>query len=374
MCVRVTRQKPGGVPTVEIEYKNISIEADALIGSSQNPTVWNSVKDIVSKVVPKAGLQKQKVKLLDDVSGVIKPGRFTLVLGPPSCGKSILMRHLSGRLHLHKGLRAKGSIKYNGEDIKDFVVQRTAGLVDQYDNHIPNMKVLETINFAAECQIDDSTGAHLLSAVKQMKHLKKRRKGDEEAGDEANHVLENVSAALAETGSHGTGEMTLSGTDNPVLEAEFLDLLQSALINKAKPFITLHVLGLQNVADTFVGDESLRGVSGGEKKRVTTAEILVGSQWAIFMDEISTGLDSATTFSVSRSLRDACHTLRRTIVVSLLQPAPEVMELFDDLLLLTDGKLIYQYVIDQIFLLFMIAVKNYNLIQGSFDICFAVGR
>ena len=80
---------------------------------------------------------------------------------------------------------------------------------------------------------------------------------------------------------------------------------------------------------------------GGEKKRVTSAEVMVGPQWAIFMDEISTGLDSATTFSVINSLKDACHVLERTVVVSLLQPPPEVMDLFDDLLLLTDGKVLY---------------------------------
>ena len=117
--------------------------------------------------------------------------------------------------------------------------------------------------------------------------------------------------------------------------------MEKAVLSGAKPFIILNLLGLGNVLDTFVGDETLRGVSGGEKKRVTTAEVMVGPQWAIFMDEISTGLDSATTYSVVQSLRNACHAFERTILISLLQPAPEVMDLFDDLLLLTDGKVIY---------------------------------
>ncbi|KAL6777130.1 hypothetical protein ACKKBF_B20305 [Auxenochlorella protothecoides x Auxenochlorella symbiontica] len=59
------------------------------------------------------------------------------------------------------------------------------------------------------------------------------------------------------------------------------------------------------------------------------------------MDEISTGLDSATTYSVIRTFRNACHTLHRTMLVSLLQPPPEVMRLFDDLLIITDGHVIY---------------------------------
>ena len=133
------RHRPGGLVTVEIEYKDVTIEAEALVGESQNPTVWNSFKSTISNLLPMTKLHTHTtVKILDGVSGVLKPGRFTLMLGPPGSGKSVLMQHLSGRLHKHRGLRAQGSIKYNGEDVDTFVVQRTAGLVDQYDKHIPN--------------------------------------------------------------------------------------------------------------------------------------------------------------------------------------------------------------------------------------------
>ena len=346
------RHRPGGLVTVEIEYKDVTIEAEALVGESQNPTVWNSFKSTISNLLPMTKLHTHTtVKILDGVSGVLKPGRFTLMLGPPGSGKSVLMQHLSGRLHKHRGLRAQGSIKYNGEDVDTFVVQRTAGLVDQYDKHIPNLTVLEPVKFAAGCQLPTSLGVGTLSAVKELLLISRRKKrrakqaenanADVESEDDERGVSESVHESLAELGEERRNDSSFSGMDHPELEEEFLDLLRNAVLLKAKPFVTLHLLGLQNVADTFVGDESLRGVSGGEKKRVTSAEVLVGSQWAIFMDEISTGLDSATAFSVTRSLRDACHTLQRTIVVSLLQPPPEVMQLFDDLLLLTDGKVIY---------------------------------
>ena len=45
------------------------------------------------------------------------------------------------------------------------------------------------------------------------------------------------------------------------------------------------------MANTVVGDSMLRGISGGQRKRVTTAEILAGPQSLVLMDEISTGLD-----------------------------------------------------------------------------------
>lgn len=50
---------------------------------------------------------------------------------------------------------------------------------------------------------------------------------------------------------------------------------------------------LQICADTVVGDAMLRGISGGQKKRVTTAEMVVGPKKTLFLDEISTGLVSA---------------------------------------------------------------------------------
>lgn len=60
------------------------------------------------------------------------------------------------------------------------------------------------------------------------------------------------------------------------------------------------------------------------------------------MDEISTGLDSSTTFQIVNSLRQSIHILSRTAVVSLLQPAPETYSLFDDIILLSDGQIVYQ--------------------------------
>ncbi|XP_029128928.1 ABC transporter G family member 35 [Cajanus cajan] len=64
---------------------------------------------------------------------------------------------------------------------------------------------------------------------------------------------------------------------------------------------TLKILGLDICADTLVGDEMLRGISGGQRKRVTTGEMLVGPANALFMDEISTGLVRSTTLQIVES-------------------------------------------------------------------------
>jgi ABC-type multidrug transport system ATPase subunit len=104
----------------------------------------------------------------------------------------------------------------------------------------------------------------------------------------------------------------------------------------------LKILGLDICADTIVGNEMLRGISGGQRKRVTTGEMIVGPARAMFMDEISTGLDSSTTFQIVKSLGQITSILGGTTVISLLQPAPETYNLFDDIILLSDGHIVYQ--------------------------------
>jgi ABC-type multidrug transport system ATPase subunit len=69
--------------------------------------------------------------------------------------------------------------------------------------------------------------------------------------------------------------------------------------------------------------------------------MIVGPIKALFMDEISTGLDSSTTFQIVTCLQQLVHITDATAVLSLLQPAPETFELFDDLILMAEGKIVY---------------------------------
>lgn len=71
-------------------------------------------------------------------------------------------------------------------------------------------------------------------------------------------------------------------------------------------------------------------------------ELLMGPSRVFLMDEISTGLDSSTTHQIVRYLRDVTHAFEGTTLVSLLQPDPETYELFDDIILLSEGQIVYQ--------------------------------
>ncbi|KAG8660145.1 hypothetical protein MANES_02G119800v8 [Manihot esculenta] len=104
----------------------------------------------------------------------------------------------------------------------------------------------------------------------------------------------------------------------------------------------LKVLGLDVCSETIVGSDMLRGVSGGQRKRVTTGEMIVGPRKTLFMDEISTGLDSSTTYQIVKCIGNFVHQMDATVLMALLQPPPETFELFDDLVLLSEGCMVYQ--------------------------------
>ncbi|XP_020525378.1 ABC transporter G family member 39 [Amborella trichopoda] len=124
-----------------------------------------------------------------------------------------------------------------------------------------------------------------------------------------------------------------------------IERLAAALEGQNAGIVTdymLKILGLDVCADTKVGNRMVRGISGGQKKRLTTGEMFVGPSMAFFMDEISTGLDSSTAYHIVNSIRQAVHIFKATTVISLLQPAPETYNLFDDIIFLSDGQIVYQ--------------------------------
>ncbi|PWA44303.1 ABC-2 type transporter family protein [Artemisia annua] len=103
---------------------------------------------------------------------------------------------------------------------------------------------------------------------------------------------------------------------------------------------TIIEMGLEDCADTLVGNWHLRGISGGEKKRLSIAlEILVRPR-LMFLDEPTSGLDSASAFFVAHALRGVARD-GRTVISSIHQPSSEVFALFDDLFLLSGGETVY---------------------------------
>ncbi|XP_044483312.1 pleiotropic drug resistance protein 3-like isoform X3 [Mangifera indica] len=170
--------------------------------------------------------------------------------------------------------------------LDEFVPQKTSAYISQEDLHIAEMTVREILDFSAQCQ---GVG----SRADVMMEISKREK---EAGIVPDPDIDTY----------------------------------------------MKILGLDVCADTMVGDVMRRGISGGQKKRLTTAEMIVGPTNVLLMDEISNGLDSSTTYQIVACLQQMVHIIDATALISLLQPAPETFELFDDIILMAEGKIVYQ--------------------------------
>lgn len=132
------------------------------------------------------------------------------------------------------------------------VLQNIVSYVGQLDNHAPFLTVQETFDFAANCRIGVDTTTRTKKATK------------------------------ATTG-------TVTG-NNEVIDSE--QILSENL--------TIDGLDLAVCRNTYVGDANNRGVSGGQRRRVTLGEMMVEQNPVACADEISTGLDAAVTFDISR--------------------------------------------------------------------------
>ncbi|XP_068650334.1 ABC transporter G family member 45-like [Aristolochia californica] len=139
--------------------------------------------------------------------------------------------------------------------------------------------------------------------------------------------------------------MMKGGNADIEADPEIDAFIKAAEDKDGRNFVTeyvLEILGLSECSDIMIGDAMRRGISGGQKKRVTVGEMLVGLARTYLMDDISTGLDSSTTFEIIKFLSQMVHLMDFTMVISLLQPQPETFELFDDIILLCEGQIVYQ--------------------------------
>ncbi|CAL5380306.1 unnamed protein product [Camellia sinensis] len=209
--------------------------------------IEHSIDDDCAKLPGLKSLEA-KIAIIDDVSGIIKPGKTTLLLGPPGCGKTTLRKALSG--NLRKSLKVNqfrdegcgerytkdlktnwmrlvtGEVSYNGYKLEEFIPQKTSTYISQNDLHIPEMTVRETLDFSARYQ-------GIGSRVEIMIEVSRREK------------------------------------QSRIVPDPDVDIYMKAISAEGQK-TTLQILGLDICAYTLIGDAMRRGISGGQKKRLTT--------------------------------------------------------------------------------------------------------
>jgi ABC-type multidrug transport system ATPase subunit len=169
-------------------------------------------------------------------------------------------------------------------------------------------------------------------------------------------VLGDVSyggISAEEQHKHFRGEVNY----NPEDDQHFATLtvwqtLKFSLMNKTKksdrvsvPIILdalLKMFGISHTKNTQVGNEYVRGVSGGERKRVSIAETLASKSTVACWDNSTRGLDASTALDYAKSLRIMTDISRRTTFVTLYQAGEGIYELMDKVLVIDEGRMLYQ--------------------------------
>ena len=216
--------------------------------------------------------------ILHNFDGIMKSGELLIVLGRPGSGCSTLLKSMTGQLHgLH--LDDGSEISYNGIPQKQMIKEFKGEVIynQEVDKHFPHLTVGETLEHAAALRMP------------QARPLETSRE------DAVKHVTQVVMA----------------------------------------------VFGLSHTYNTKVGNDFVRGVSGGERKRVSIAEMALAGAALAAWDNSTRGLDSATALTFVKSLRMAADMEGSAHAIAIYQASQAIYDLFDKAIVLYEGREIY---------------------------------
>ena len=101
------------------------------------------------------------------------------------------------------------------------------------------------------------------------------------------------------------------------------------------------MFNIEHTHDTFVGNQFIRGISGGERKRVSIAEMMITSSCVCAWDNSTRGLDASTALDYAKSLRIMTNIYKTTTFVSLYQASENIYQNFDKVLVIDAGREVF---------------------------------
>ncbi|KAI1071723.1 hypothetical protein LB507_004946 [Fusarium sp. FIESC RH6] len=278
--VKLVESEEGSAPTrsLGVAFRNLNVYGWGT-GASHQKTFLDYPVDAVSYVLGLlSGRKKKKVDILRNFEGVIEQGELLLVLGPPGSGCSTLLKTIAGET---AGLEV-GSDSYMNFRGIDENHMRSSFRGDvlynaEIDCHLAHLTVGETLSFASS--------AHSLR--------------------------------------HVPGGVTRSQADTMMRD------------------VMMSIFGISHTVDTRVGDDFVRGVSGGERKRVSIAEAALTGAKLQCWDNTTRGLDSGNAINFCRNLRLQADLVGVAAAVAIYQAPQSAYELFDRVTVLYEGKQIF---------------------------------
>ncbi|KAK7535272.1 ABC-2 type transporter [Phyllosticta citribraziliensis] len=222
--------------------------------------------------------KKTEKRILKDFNGVLKSGELLIVLGRPGSGCSTLLKSLTGELYGLQ-LSVDSEIHYNGIPLKKMMKEFKGEMVynQEVDKHFPHLTVGQTLEFATSYRTP-SNRVYSSSREQWAKYVTQ---------------------------------------------------------------VVMTVFGLSHTYNTKVGNDFVRGVSGGERKRVSIAEMMVAGAPIGAWDNATRGLDAATALEFVKALRLAADLGGSTHAVAIYQASQAIYDVFDKAVVLYEGREIY---------------------------------
>ncbi|KAH8831404.1 ABC-2 type transporter-domain-containing protein, partial [Flagelloscypha sp. PMI_526] len=263
-----------------VSFQNLSVHGWGRPTDYQKDmgNVLSSVFSTMKETFHLGKSQLRKIQILDEFDGLVKHGEMLVVLGRPGSGCSTFLKTISGDTHGFF-VDPRSDIQYQGISYEQMHKHFRGEVIYNAENevHFPNMTVGDTLLFAAKARTP-RTRADNVSREQYATHLRD---------------------------------------------------------------VVMAMYGLSHTLNTRIGDDLVRGVSGGERKRVSISECTLSMAPLQCWDNSTRGLDSATALEFIRTLRTQTQYTSSTALVAIYQASQDAYDLFDKVIVLYEGRQIY---------------------------------
>ncbi|QID82919.1 ATP-binding cassette multidrug transporter pdr12 [Saccharomyces pastorianus] len=274
----ISRIEPGDSG---IAFKNLTavgVDASAAYGPSVEE-MFRNIASIPAHLISKF-TKKSDVPLrniIQNCTGVVESGEMLFVVGRPGAGCSTFLKCLSGETS--ELVDVQGEFSYDGLDQSEMMSKYKGYVIycPELDFHFPKITVKETIDFALKCK------------TPRVRIDKMTRK-------------------------------------------QYVDNIRDMWCT---------VFGLRHTYATKVGNDFVRGVSGGERKRVSLVEAQAMNASIYSWDNATRGLDASTALEFAQAIRTATNMVNNSAIVAIYQAGENIYELFDKTTVLYNGRQIY---------------------------------